>query len=153
VPEIHYARTIAGSILRKAGIQLRWRLGLPKRGDGTGLKLIVAEIVPDAPPDVPPFVRARSFLSSGGASRMIIYRRRVMNDSCPETCGFESGAMMGHVLAHEITHVLQGFAHHAADGLMRARWTADDVYRMQTRTLSLASEDVELIWEAVDRER
>jgi len=147
-----YARAITASILRKAGIQLRWRLGVPECGNATGLRLIIAEIVTDAPPDVPSNVRARSFLC-GQASRIILYRRRVMNHSCPATCGFESGMMMGHVLAHEITHVLQGFGHHGDTGLMRARWTAEDIYQMQSRTLSLAAEDVDLIWEAVDRER
>jgi len=150
MPEMDYARAIAGSILRKAGIQLRWRTGVPKCDNRTGLKLITAEIVPDAPPDVPSGVRAQSFLSTGGASRIMVYRRRVMNDLCPVTY-VESGTMMGHVLAHEITHVLQGFGRHTAAGLMRARWTAEDVFRMQLRTLSLASEDVDLIWEAVGR--
>jgi len=34
---------------------------------------------------------------------------------------------------------------------MSARWTAEDVFRMKLRTLSLAAEDVDLIWEAVGR--
>jgi hypothetical protein len=51
------------------------------------------------------------------------------------------------VLVHEITHVLQGIEHqrHSEDGVMKARWTADDLYQMSYRPLHFDPFDVELI--------
>ena len=39
--------------------------------------------------------------------------------------------LLGHVLAHEITHVLQAVTRHSQEGVMKAQWTPED--RMQMR--------------------
>ena len=52
---------------------------------------------------------------------------------------------LGHVLAHEIVHYLQGVARHSPEGLMKARWSDGDCAMMVARPLQLTAEDVELI--------
>ena len=54
-------------------------------------------------------------------------------------------ALLAHVMAHEITHILEGTARHSAQGLMKAHWTPADYCRMRWKSLPFAAEDVELI--------
>jgi|HubBroStandDraft_6_1064221.scaffolds.fasta_scaffold152216_2 hypothetical protein len=65
-------------------------------------------------------------------------------------------AVLGHVLVHEITHVLEGVARHSAEGVMKAHWTNEDYSRMCWKPLPFADEDVALIhrgleWRAARR--
>jgi hypothetical protein len=53
--------------------------------------------------------------------------------------------VLAHVLAHEITHVLQGAARHSESGITKARWTLDDLAEMRVLPLRFTVEDVELI--------
>jgi hypothetical protein len=56
-----------------------------------------------------------------------------------------SGVLLGYILAHEITHVLQRIDRHSNSGVMKARWTVSDYGSMENATLRLAEEDVLLI--------
>jgi hypothetical protein len=53
--------------------------------------------------------------------------------------------LMAHVMAHEITHVLEGIARHSAEGVMKAHWTPEDYSRMCWKPLKFADEDIVLI--------
>jgi hypothetical protein len=55
------------------------------------------------------------------------------------------GALLGHVMAHEIGHVLQGVVHHSEDGVMKTKWTGDEMLEMATRRLSFTKSDADLI--------
>jgi hypothetical protein len=55
------------------------------------------------------------------------------------------GALLGHVLAHELAHVLEGFTHHSEAGLMKARWDNGDLEQMTWRPLSFSAEDAAAI--------
>jgi hypothetical protein len=41
--------------------------------------------------------------------------------------------LLGHVLVHEITHILENSDHHSEEGVMKRRWTANDLYEMSYR--------------------
>ena len=60
-------------------------------------------------------------------------------------------AFLGHVMAHEIGHAVQGIASHSEDGLMKTYWTSQDVRTMLTRRLSFTASDAELIHSALSR--
>jgi hypothetical protein len=53
--------------------------------------------------------------------------------------------VLGHAMAHEIAHVLQGVGRHSESGLMKARWTYRDYGDMHLGLLRFAPEDVELL--------
>jgi hypothetical protein len=53
--------------------------------------------------------------------------------------------LLGHVLAHEIVHMLQGVEQHSASGLMKARWDNGDYLDMQHTHLKLTQDDLNLI--------
>jgi hypothetical protein len=44
--------------------------------------------------------------------------------------------LLGHVLAHEITHILQGVESHSASGVMKNKWDYRDYVEMQRRPLA-----------------
>jgi hypothetical protein len=57
--------------------------------------------------------------------------------------------LMGHVLAHEIAHVLEGVDRHSDEGIMKAHWTNRDYEQMHPHPMQFAPEDVGLIRAAV----
>lgn len=59
--------------------------------------------------------------------------------------------LLGHVLAHEITHILQGVPRHSPQGLMKAHWNADDFSQMSFRPLTFTEDDIALIHHGLER--
>jgi hypothetical protein len=58
--------------------------------------------------------------------------------------------VLGHVLAHEIGHVLQGISRHSASGIMKAKWEARDYVEMREKALGFTEYDVSLILGGLD---
>lgn len=54
-------------------------------------------------------------------------------------------ALLGHIVAHEIGHVLQGVVRHSEDGLMKESWTSQEMQNMLARRLSFSKRDADLI--------
>jgi hypothetical protein len=52
---------------------------------------------------------------------------------------------LGNVLAHELTHELEGVARHSSEGLMKAFWSARDYADMVRGPLALAAVDLDLL--------
>lgn len=59
-------------------------------------------------------------------------------------------SVLGHVLAHEIGHVLQGISRHSASGIMKARWEARDYVEMRRNTFEFTGGDIVLIRSGLD---
>jgi len=59
--------------------------------------------------------------------------------------------LLAHVLAHEIGHVLKCTDGHAAAGVMKARWNAEDLDAMNKKPLEFISGDAYLIREGIIR--
>ena len=58
---------------------------------------------------------------------------------------------LGHVLAHEITHMLQYTARHSDSGLMKAHWDAAEMAQIKDRGLGFTKLDAELIYAGLAR--
>jgi hypothetical protein len=56
-----------------------------------------------------------------------------------------ANTLLAHVMAHEITHVLEQADRHSAEGVMKAVWSRQDFQRMERGPLPFAQEDLELI--------
>jgi hypothetical protein len=54
-------------------------------------------------------------------------------------------ALVGHVLAHELGHVLEGTTRHSDTGLMKERWLMNEVWKMKEHPLDFAPYDSALI--------
>ena len=55
-------------------------------------------------------------------------------------------SVMAVVLAHEITHVLEGTTRHSSTGIMKALWDDHDTFEIGLQTLAFAQEDIDLIY-------
>jgi hypothetical protein len=59
--------------------------------------------------------------------------------------------VLAHVIAHEITHILQGEERHSATGLMKREWDNRDYREMALRGLTFTEEDIARIHEGLER--
>jgi hypothetical protein len=71
----------------------------------------------------------------------VLFYDRVLTAASPAVTPY----LLGHVLAHEIVHMLQGIEQHSASGLMKVRWDNRDYADMQRGGLKLTTDDIELI--------
>jgi hypothetical protein len=131
---------IAKEIFAQIGIKLDWghRAHCPEPSGGG----IVIHTGGGPPGDVHPGALAYALL---GESRIEVFCDRI---SASVTSMFVP-TLMGHVLAHEIAHVLEGVDRHSDEGIMKAHWTSRDYELMYPRPMQFAPEDVALIRAAV----
>ena len=57
--------------------------------------------------------------------------------------------VLGHVMVHEITHIIQGVARHSDTGLMKPHWSNDDLRAMRYKPLPFTQEDLILLYSAL----
>lgn len=77
---------------------------------------------------------------------MVFYDR--LRKRCPS---IRLSGVIAHVMAHEITHILQGVNRHSESGVMKATWTLEDFSEMAIRPLPFTPFDVRLIDDALDK--
>jgi hypothetical protein len=136
------AQTRAKQLVEQGGIRLNWHYGRLPAGKH-GAEAIGIIFVPLAPKDAPSAVLARAYpFATGTAINMFYDRIRFYVEGLVQ---LERGKVLGHILAHEIVHVLEGVAHHSEEGLMKAKWTQSDSSTMKRGGLALAKEDIEIL--------
>ena len=127
----------ATQILKEAGIRLEWRMTESEcTAAGNGLVVTVSRAT-------------RADLHRGALAYALPYDRthivlfydRVLSSVGPNTVP----ALLGHVLAHEIVHMLQGVTVHSTSGIMKERWTSQDFADMRRGRLKLTKDDLDLI--------
>ncbi|HEY6340595.1 MAG TPA: hypothetical protein VIY49_03810 [Bryobacteraceae bacterium] len=125
--------SIATEIFGNIGIRLKW-----VRRTRCDQSSIAVQVSTGAPPG--------HFPGALGYTRLAERQIEVFYDRVERI--FEAPAvpnLLGHVLAHEIAHVLEGVNRHSAEGLMKAHWDSRDYVQMYPHLLPFAPEDVELI--------
>jgi len=139
------AQTCASKLLASAGVELKWHK--PRTLDSAGPNDLTIRFVLVAPPSyrVGPKAKVLAFARpyASGGERILVFHDRVAGFAAPY--GSRSWRVIGHVLAHEIGHVLEGIARHSGSGLMRAAWTIEDLETMTSEGLEFAPVDRELI--------
>jgi hypothetical protein len=70
-----------------------------------------------------------------------VFYDRVKNDRVKNRPGY-AASVLGHVIAHEITHILQGAVWHSEQGIMKAQWSRADFMAMIGKPLQFTEEDV-----------
>ena len=63
------------------------------------------------------------------------------------TIGADAGLILGHVIAHEIGHLLLPYNSHARTGLMRGGWDTQQAMRAATGALTFTPKEAALILE------
>ena len=84
---------------------------------------------------------ANPYLHEGPCVTLLMDRLKDEAERNPET----TGILLGHVLAHEIGHVLQGIERHSETGLMKERWSKREITDMWRARLRFTAYDAELI--------
>ncbi len=70
---------------------------------------------------------------------------RVFYDRVEAISLVRTPVVLGYVLAHEITHVLQGICRHSDTGIMKAHWVPADFMAMMWHRVNFEEVDVDLI--------
>jgi hypothetical protein len=136
------AQMTASAIFDRIGVQVRWSCGASGNSpDPSTLAVLVAfrDSIPADPTRALGY--ALPFAREG-------VRATVLYDRCRPILSGEPSAtslVLGHVLAHELGHVLLGGNWHAETGLMRAHWTAADLAAMGVSPLEFTPEDARAI--------
>jgi hypothetical protein len=134
------AKRVATAAFAAAGIEVRSvegkRLGEPRKvASGE-----VLTVVFDGPAPAHAGPQAMALTALGGGDVHVFYNR---------VADFKDRMHMpeflGNVLAHELTHELEGVARHSSEGLMKAFWSARDYADMVRGPLALAAVDLELL--------
>jgi hypothetical protein len=121
------AKEVASRTLAKTGAELRW-VACPVDGGGAGVcskgsePLIILHLLPAGSTrlGVPSSALGKAFLELDVAA---VFHDRVLRMS---RSGSEAD-LLGHVIAHEIGHLLLGKPGHSKGGLMKARWDTQEL--------------------------
>ena len=138
----YVARGLADKILGQAGVDLEWRKNEePCAGLRNSLIIKISNAQANSFPGALAYTDLRRHQIEVFQDRVILAANG--NGQIP--------AVLGHVLAHEIVHALQGLARHSETGLMMRRWTISELSDMCIRPLSLDIADVSLIHRGLNR--
>jgi hypothetical protein len=144
-PLIVGARSCASKLLAPAGVKLVWH-DTPI-GDPADANSLAMTFLPTTPASYRTGRNAKAlavalpYASTG--QQILVFNDRVSDFVAPY--GRRSWVVLGHILAHEIGHVLENVARHSDTGLMQANWTRDDISMMIWAGLPFAPEDKALI--------
>lgn len=95
-----------------------------------------------APRSSPPGEAAKSASERGKPAAVFVFFDRVFALSANSVL---LPTILGRILAHEIAHVLLPREHHSTGGLMRGRWSSDDLKLGSTSCLGLSPRFVRLM--------
>ena len=138
------AQALAANMFAAIGVTLRWKSGSPPLSQPGAIAI---EFVTGTPVTFLPGAFAYALPYEGIHIR--IFWDRMKPERPP--VDYSPREILAHVMVHEITHVLQGIDRHSAEGIMKARWTANDRFAMRVRPLRFTPEDVDLIYKGMDK--
>jgi hypothetical protein len=134
---MYRGQATAAQILKQAGIRLDWHSD--ENACAAGGRGIVVRVSLETPVEQHPGALAYALPFEG--AHVVLFYDRVLTTAGPAVTPY----LLGHVLAHEIVHLLQCVEQHAANGLMKARWDNRDYFDMQRTHLKLTKGDLDLI--------
>lgn len=148
------AQGYATRLYKAIGVELRWdrrcdaaeKAGL-STPNGNNPHVISMEWASVAPPNASPkaYAAARPFQTTGTRITLFVDRLKPVLEE-PSL----GAAVLGHVLAHEIGHVLLGHDGHSEKGLMKARWNANDRRGMNYHLLPFSLDTADSIRQSLD---
>ena len=144
VQESVIAQAIAGKMFADIRVRIDWRQEskCPAGQDG----IIHISLKTSVPANHYPGALAIALPYEGVHIQVFIDRVRKMVDPIRKMTDPTSVApLLAHVLAHEITHILQRINRHSECGVMKARWGQKDYGEMAWKPLNFTDVDVRLI--------
>jgi hypothetical protein len=147
---LNRAEGIATDIFSQIGLQVRWRLreSQPRGRRKEPIRRTILVVFSwNTSDNLHPGAMAFSQPYALGGASMTVFmdRLEVIGGSNPTT----TAALLGHVLAHEMGHVLQRTEHHSASGVLKARWSQAEIMKMAWEPLRFTDYDARLILEGI----
>jgi hypothetical protein len=133
---MYRGQATAAQILKQAAVRLEWRSDESACAGGRGLVVGISRETP-----MKEHPGALAYAMPFDRTRIVLFYDRVLASASTTA----TAHLLGHVLAHEIVHMLQGIEQHSASGLMKARWDNRDYADMQRAHLKLTPDDIDLI--------
>jgi hypothetical protein len=138
----------ASQIFEGIGVKLLWSCP-DQTGMGTARDTILIRLAPRVPKHFRKGTLAYALPFAQEGVRITVFYDRlepILQDHLAI-----AGSVFGHVLAHEIAHVLERVDAHAETGLMRGHWNEEDFLSMKFHAFGFAPEDAQFIRERADR--
>ena len=132
----------ASRIFAAVGVRVQWSGRKPAEESGCALagRLITVTIIPEALDDSS---RGAQAVANTHTGAITVFYDRIRYAVAPNPR--MAGPVLGHVLAHEVAHVLQVVAQHADSGIMKAQFTMRDFHEMELGELRFTDLDIRLI--------
>jgi hypothetical protein len=146
-----HAEFVAKQILASAGVRLRWTSSaIPKHPDlqttacetATTVETIDIRFA-SVPPEYKRGVLAEAHPFAKCGVRITVFFDRVSR--LFETRLAPDASILGHVLAHEIGHVLLKLENHSEAGLMKAQWNDHDLAKMRSKKFTFTPDEIAMI--------
>jgi hypothetical protein len=140
------AKSVASAILASSDVKIQWHE--PSKCPAEAIFITLSN---NEPASLRPGALAYALPFEG--AHVVVFYDRVKNDRVKNRPGFTS-SLLGHVIAHEVTHILQGAIWHSETGIMKAQWSGEDFQEMDWKPLRFTDEDIMRIqrgvkiWEA-----
>jgi hypothetical protein len=131
------ARLIASELFARAGVRIDWRREI--RPCATSENSITVILWYTTPADRLP--GALAYTTPYQGNRIVVFYDRIVQRK-PQV---QVQSLLGHVLAHEIAHALQGLSRHSSSGIMKANWSSRDYSDMRRNSFGFSLEDIDLI--------
>ena len=138
--DVEEATLTASQIFKRAGVTVNWRT--PASACLAHQSRAITITFSAAEPSAEHKEGLAYALPFEGNHIVVFYSRvkaAVSGDRCPVP------KLMGYVLAHEITHLLQKCDCHSREGVMKGHWSRHDYSQMVYSLLQWAPEDIDLI--------
>jgi hypothetical protein len=145
VPGLARAEQVASRIFAKIGVRVVFR-GWGARKPAGDAVAIEIRLDSRTPANHHPGALAYATPYAGTAALIHIFFDRVLAQQADAW----SGTLLGHVMAHEIGHILEGVDRHSAEGVMKARFVTEDFHQMTSGNLPFDPTDAELIHTALE---
>ena len=143
--EVDRAMQITSEIFTTARVNVKWRHGESRRCPETSERMTIrVSLLTRTPSKFRP--GALAYCLPNEYRHVVVLCDRILSAN-PDL----STSLLAHVIAHEITHILQGTLHHSREGIMKARWDHNDFAVMKHRPLTFTETDLQLIREGLDR--
>lgn len=139
------AQTTASRIYEAAGINLLW---FDRRSTNTATSKSDLSVIVSAAPLAPGLTSSKHVL---GFALQPLHRGRLAYAFYGRIQNFardtrtDVGVMLGHVIAHEMGHLLLAKKAHSIVGLMRARWEGPQTEMLSTETLTFTNDEAAII--------
>ena len=137
-----HAQDIARQIFAGIGVNVEWHNGV-RFCQANAAHAIFVNYSHDTPKDRNPGALASARPYEGVHFEVFYDRMMEYRSDIART------RVLGHVLAHEIAHILQAIARHSTTGVMKPFWSDLDIHQMQIIPLRFTELDAELIHDGI----